>query len=68
MAPRVRLSCIGGWLTCTLADFLRVASISQPHNEVVLWDRVVDTRRKARLNINGAKPKYKWKEIGGTFK
>lgn len=40
----------------------------QPHNEVVLWDRIVDSRRKARLNINGVKPKYQWKEIGGNFK
>lgn len=34
----------------------------------MLWDRILDTRRKARVNINGGKPKYEFKEIGGSFR
>lgn len=49
------------WLTSSFRP-------SQPHNEIVIWDRIVRTKKAARVNINGGKPKYEFKEIGGSFK
>lgn len=34
----------------------------------MIWDRIIRTKKNARVNINGGKPKYEFKEIGGSFK
>ncbi|KNZ59184.1 hypothetical protein VP01_1789g5 [Puccinia sorghi] len=39
-----------------------------PSNEVVLWDRIIRNARDAKINLSGARNKYAFKHIGGSFK
>ncbi|KAA1089628.1 hypothetical protein PGT21_025428 [Puccinia graminis f. sp. tritici] len=39
-----------------------------PSNEVVLWDRIIRNPRDAKINLSGARNKYAFKHIGGSFK
>lgn len=39
-----------------------------PHNEVVVWDRIIRKSKDAKINLSGAKNKYAFKHIGGSFK
>ncbi|GAA94749.1 uncharacterized protein L969DRAFT_87525 [Mixia osmundae IAM 14324] len=43
------------------------ATADHPHNEVVIWDRIIRRKQDARVNIGGAKNKYRFKEISGKF-
>ncbi|MBW0492312.1 hypothetical protein O181_032027 [Austropuccinia psidii MF-1] len=38
-----------------------------PFNEVVLWDRIIKNARDAKINLSGARNKYAFKHIGGSF-
>lgn len=35
----------------------------QPNNQIVIWDRIVRRKRDARVNIEGLKNKYAFKDI-----
>ncbi|CAH7666481.1 signal peptidase complex subunit 3 [Phakopsora pachyrhizi] len=39
-----------------------------PNNEVILWDRIIKSSKDAKINLTGAKNKYAFKHIGGSFK
>lgn len=39
-----------------------------PSNEVVVWDRIIRNARDAKINFSGARNKYAFKHIGGSFK
>ncbi|KAH9809342.1 signal peptidase complex subunit 3 [Melampsora americana] len=39
-----------------------------PENEVVLWDRIIRKSQDAKINLSGARNKYAFKHIGGSFK
>lgn len=41
---------------------------TQPQNSVVVWDRIVRSKKYAKINIAGGKQKYEFKEIGDSFR
>lgn len=39
-----------------------------PNNEVVIWDRIIRKSKDAKINLSGARNKYAFKHIGGSFR
>lgn len=46
---------------------MSVHSTSQTPNSVVLWDKIIQTPQKAKLDISGARNKYAFKEVSASF-